>query len=339
MSTRRVEAVTGFTLNESNNQRTPVTSWRLIPGIMSWRGGIKDIRATDPLLALLEDDNTEVRVAATEALGKIKSDSALYPLVDLLNGKDIYMRLMAAEALEEIRDPRAVEPLLNILETEYSSVRIAAVSALGKIGDDRAINSLLTRLNDVNLYVVGATHTALHAFAVQRFSLGDLDGAIDIFAKLVKILPDDDLRNNLSFCFMLRGRYSEAAEQIEQIDYSISISNRPLWQNNRGLLSFLSGNEDKGKRQLSEALEWIDEAGENYDPRGVQSVLLLTGGTAVSAHEGVPVDAAVLINLFNMGGVSMDELSTGLSKRYPEEYEEWLRLLPKLEGQENHYVN
>jgi len=74
-------------------------------------------------------------------------DPAVMPLIAVLKDKDSDIRIAAAETLGQIGDARAVEPLITALKD--TGVRYASAYALGKIGDARAIEPLLTAIKNM----------------------------------------------------------------------------------------------------------------------------------------------------------------------------------------------
>ncbi|HEY9671033.1 MAG TPA: HEAT repeat domain-containing protein [Waterburya sp.] len=100
------------------------------------------------LLHALTDKDSDVRWSAVEALGKIDSPEAIPGLLHALTDKDYCVRRSAVEALGKIGSPEAIPGLLQTLEHEDSDVRESAVEALGKIGSPEAIPGLLHALTD-----------------------------------------------------------------------------------------------------------------------------------------------------------------------------------------------
>jgi len=129
-----VEPLIAALRNEDGNMRR-VAAWAL--------GKIGDSRAVEPLIAVLEDQATKnwwrysVREAAAEALGRI-GEPAVEPLIAALQDEDSNMRQGAAGALGRIGEP-AVEPLIAALRDENSGVCRAAAQALKKIGTPKAL--------------------------------------------------------------------------------------------------------------------------------------------------------------------------------------------------------
>jgi HEAT repeat protein/CHAT domain-containing protein len=124
-------------------------------------GQLGDPRAVEPLIALLEDEDSLVRTATTVALGNLVDPRAVKPLVVRLEDEDSKVRWAAVEALGEHDDRRTVEPLVARLEDEEWVIRRTAAEALGKLRDPRAVEPLLARLEDEDSDVRRAAIKAL----------------------------------------------------------------------------------------------------------------------------------------------------------------------------------
>jgi hypothetical protein len=111
-------------------------------------GFLKDPRALEPLLACLSDRGFRVREAAARALGTLEDPRALELIPALLVNKDPDIRWTAIWALRALNDPRAIEPLLSQLADRVWIVRRSAAEALGALKDPRALEPLLARLTD-----------------------------------------------------------------------------------------------------------------------------------------------------------------------------------------------
>jgi two-component system alkaline phosphatase synthesis response regulator PhoP len=100
-------------------------------------------RAVEPLIAVLDDDDSRVRTRAIEALGRIGDARAVEPLVDGLGDRGWQVREKAADALGILGDARAVEPLIDILSLEDDWIVLGAtIRALMKLDDSRAVRAL-----------------------------------------------------------------------------------------------------------------------------------------------------------------------------------------------------
>jgi len=96
--------------------------------LFSWIGS----PAVDPLIAALGD--ASVGPAAAVGLGAARDVRAVDPLMALLAGSDPRCRHAAAWSLGEIRDPRSVEALLRATNDDNPNVRDEASEALDKLG-------------------------------------------------------------------------------------------------------------------------------------------------------------------------------------------------------------
>ena len=108
-------------------------------------GEIRDPRSVDRLTALLRKGSRE----AAEALGRIGDARAVGPLIDsLVHGND-HMARASAEALGRIGDRRAAEPLIASIARPGMDLNVAA-EALGLIGDPQAAPVLTEHITNRN---------------------------------------------------------------------------------------------------------------------------------------------------------------------------------------------
>jgi hypothetical protein len=106
--------------------------------------------AVDPLIALLMDEDSDVRIHAATALGWIGGQDAVQPLTVALKDPNPYVRRYAARALCWVVDEMALDDLIEALQDEDSYVRQYAARALGWSQNARGISPLLALLNDPN---------------------------------------------------------------------------------------------------------------------------------------------------------------------------------------------
>jgi hypothetical protein len=117
--------------------------------------------AIDPLIALLMDDEPDVRVHAATALGWVGGREAIRPLLVALNDQDTQVRRYAARAMCWVVDESAVDGLIEVLDDEDNYVRCYAARALGWSQDARAVEPLTDLLNDESADVREYVATAL----------------------------------------------------------------------------------------------------------------------------------------------------------------------------------
>ncbi len=106
--------------------------------------------AVDPLIALLMDEDSDVRIHAATALGWVGGKDAVLPLAVALKDSNDYVRRYAARALCWVVDEAAIDDLIEALKDEDNYVRQYAARALGWSQNAHAIRPLLELLNDPN---------------------------------------------------------------------------------------------------------------------------------------------------------------------------------------------
>ena len=115
-------------------------------------GEIGSREAVGSLILTLRDTDVNVRHGAAEALGKICDPAALLPLLELLK-EDFWAQYPAVAAIAAMKDNRAVPHLLQLLGNDLLAG--AAIDALGEIGDPRALSSLGSILENSDLAISG----------------------------------------------------------------------------------------------------------------------------------------------------------------------------------------
>jgi len=95
-------------------------------------GKIGEERAAEIIIPLLKDDDQEIREAAIEVLGKLKSRDSVPFLIAILPKKET--RLTTIWALGNIGDKTAIPVLATLLKSDDKFVRYNASRSLQKIG-------------------------------------------------------------------------------------------------------------------------------------------------------------------------------------------------------------
>ena len=157
-------------------------------------------QAVAPLVARLDDQDKDIRLAVIGALGQLGDKPAVTPLLAKLDDQDTDVRRAVIGALGQLGDKQAVAPLLAKLDDPVKAVRRAVIGALGQLGDRQAVAPLLARLDDKDEGVGAAAAVALHALGapnhLARF-LGSEDAEARIAVVRVYARQRDELDQRL----------------------------------------------------------------------------------------------------------------------------------------------
>ena len=116
----------------------------------------------ESLLRLLEsEDDPVTRSLIVVGLGVVGGDVSVNPLIRILESDESMVAKEAAAALGGLGDPAAVEPLCAALGTTDINVRASAAMALGQLGGKRAVECLKSASEDENRFVRSAIREAL----------------------------------------------------------------------------------------------------------------------------------------------------------------------------------
>jgi HEAT repeat protein len=100
------------------------------------------------IIGLLKAAHPNVREAAPEALGVLRSPEAFKALKENLQQDDAYVRLAIVLAISQYGEDEKIQPLLSVVNDDHISVRWATVQALAKIRSDRVVPTLINALED-----------------------------------------------------------------------------------------------------------------------------------------------------------------------------------------------
>lgn len=121
---------------------------------------IQDLQAVGPVLEILgETSNTEIEIAAIEALGELGSPESLPILLERLDSTSWEIRAKSASALGGIGDPTATPRLREAMRDESWWVRRASAAAIAKLPG--GITELYAALDDHDPYAADAAAEAL----------------------------------------------------------------------------------------------------------------------------------------------------------------------------------
>lgn len=158
------------------------------------------IMATDCLLYLMLDKKDNVRIAAIESLGDLKSNKAAPYIAKTLADRNPNVRMASAHSLGLIQEPKAIPALIKCfsdpnrelrkeaatsvskmgssslpyikksLESSDLDARITALESLGKITDPLAISLAVRMLNDSEYDVRNSAVATLRSMSDQMFN-------------------------------------------------------------------------------------------------------------------------------------------------------------------------
>ena len=121
---------------------------------------------TFPLLRdALQDDNSDVRWIAANALRTVEGAATVDALIPLLTDEDKEVGRIAADGLGQQGDRRAVPHLIAAMRDSYPMLRESAALALGHLADRRALPALQELSKDDSPRVRRSAETALACFA------------------------------------------------------------------------------------------------------------------------------------------------------------------------------
>lgn len=151
-----------------------------------------DARAADVMVKMLDDESFEIRVLAAEYLGAMHSRRAVPALIDLTEaGNKPRLRAAAIDALGEIQDERASRPLLELLRDGPTALHPSVANALIYIADESVVDALVALASDSQSR---SRHHVIRALG------GTLRGRSHDGARetLEKLATDDKLRVSLA---------------------------------------------------------------------------------------------------------------------------------------------
>jgi HEAT repeat protein len=265
-------------------------------------GLLGDIRAVEPLIAVLRGENFSLKCAAAESLGKLKDPRAFEPLSVLLWKGEGELQIKAQEALTEM-GPMVVEPLCRILLAQNDPRRFFVTDLLTKIHDVRAIGPLVS--------VLGVGENGIGTTAADAL-IGIGRPAVD--ALLVAVTSQDAVVRRLAARALGEIRDERAIESLlaALMDETVDVRRQALeavakFQDNRVLDALLFALSDPGLR-----LEAGLMLGERKDLRALPYLF-----EALRDHDSDRAGAARRV-LILIGTPALDELITVLRDRNPE---------------------
>jgi len=149
MDKRRLSRLIGLLKSGDNYEKEKVVETLI---------SVPDKNTVQSVVPLLYEDNTSVRMAAHEVLRKTGSLD-LDRIIALLDDENEDVRVYACEILAGIGDNRALPAIIRKIYEDEDNVRNAACMALGEFSDERAVRALLDALKDDEWMVFSAIYS------------------------------------------------------------------------------------------------------------------------------------------------------------------------------------
>jgi hypothetical protein len=198
---------------------------------------------------------------------------------------------------------------ISVIITDFERWKLPSSNELHRLG----------RISGYRIPEVFGPTEGEQAFA--KFSERDVPGCMDIFSRMLSDKESHEVRNNLAFCQILTGDISNGFKNAKK---AIEFQYEPLYEMNKGVAEFLSGNVNESKQSLKDALQRLRSPESEFDQEVTCVLVLEAGGKEVSSSDDLPVDAAIVINLWRIGDLSRGDLEADLAKFYPEKAQSWL---------------
>jgi HEAT repeat protein len=121
-----------------------------------------DTDELDRLLKDLKSNSSNVRRGAAKIIGQLTLVGGVSSLREALKDNDWEVRMAAAQALGKIRDSNSTIDLLVVLAGDNDrTVRQTVIEALERVGNERAIQGIIDAFDDSDYYVRSAASQAL----------------------------------------------------------------------------------------------------------------------------------------------------------------------------------
>jgi hypothetical protein len=160
--------------------------------------------------------------------------------------------------------------------------------------------------------------------AVAKFGDRDVNGCMEIFARMLADKDDPQIRNNLAFCQIVTG---DVAGGLENATKAVASDYEPLYELNKGVASCLLGDTEDAKKCLRNALNEQRARADKYYSDVAFLLVLEPDLKKATAHPDLLVEVAILINQWRVGDLSRAELETELTRLVPEKAKALLETL------------
>ena len=127
---------------------------------------LTDPRRIPPLLKLIDNSAPQLRMGALEAIGRTGRVEYLQRILPAMKDPSFEVRMTATVALSKIKSPEALEPIISMLRDPDTDVRKAAVECLARMQDPKSVKGLIQAMVDKESVV---RHGAANALQIINF--------------------------------------------------------------------------------------------------------------------------------------------------------------------------
>jgi HEAT repeat protein len=231
----------------------------------------------DPLMELLTDAETNLRMHAALALGELHAEEAAPALVTALDDPDDNVRFHAIEALGRIGSADAIDPLARIAASGNFFLAFAAIEALSK-ADDARVAPLMVSLMEQDLLRPAVVETL--AIIGDEDSVPPLAGALNA--------PGADVPAISAALVQIHTRYDDGDGAGSFVTEAVS---RAVNDDGRAALAASASRDDARRAAVVTVLGWLGApavdalvrlAGDRNLHRALTDSLVAIGGDAVA---------------------------------------------------------
>lgn len=123
---------------------------------------LKDLEENfEKIVECLNDEDSDVRVAVVELLGKSDNPKVVDHLILALDDEFEWVQIRAVEALGQIKATRAIPVMVQMIEKTTPMLTFTIIDCLGKLGGNVAFNALLHMMDHENKEIQNSVGNAI----------------------------------------------------------------------------------------------------------------------------------------------------------------------------------
>ena len=157
--------------------------------------------------------------------------------------------------------------------------------------------------------------------AIRKFDEGSVAAAAELFRRLSWHRESPSMRNNYAYCLLVMGEHDLAGSVLEQIPAKDATY---MVRHNVAVQEILSGSVQSGVARLELLWKEVQEERSREKLDAYSMLTLDSPRDSVMSRTGLPVDAAVILNLVIVGKMEDADAVAALEKEYPDKYATWM---------------